>query len=222
MPLICLEDGAIVSLSDDCFAVAEQSDVALSTTKTHSSSDKYGQTTSTKFGKRLFGDIQASKTLNPPDSSETNEDNSSNIEYDIMMTFQKQTTYICIPYQLFRAAMKERAGETTIGRDYFSAAVLCDRVFPGVSKLLIQISTTIVDRIRPLVPWLHGRLVVEVVRRRSFPARGPHVCVVISQSEDRSQGSDEKEASLSSVVCPHMYVFCLVFCRKSHDSADTR
>lgn len=163
VPLVCLENGAIISLPEECFSVADhynpetgQIEEPVKKTKPPSSSI---------VSQKLHLDIE---NANPPKplvqgaaddtsiaaTTVTEEEDSyqpmERQQYDIVLTFQKPTTYIAVPYNVFRAAMRERSGHVTM----------------SISRLIMQIGSTISQRIEPLLPWLYGNLVVEFVEER--------------------------------------------------------
>lgn len=66
--------------------------------------------------------------------------------YDIILSFQRPTIYISIPYNIFRSAMKDKPGSVTM----------------DLSRSMNQIASSVVDRLEPLLPWLFGGAVVEL------------------------------------------------------------
>lgn len=170
IPLVCLENGAIISLADECFAVADHynpltgeiEEPVDSKDKPNGKPNK--KQSSSIVSQKLHTDIENAnppKLINPPDdtsvtaSTLTTEDEDvekppERQQYDILLTFQKPTTYIAVPYNIFRAAMRERSGHVTM----------------SISRLIMQIGATVQTRIEPLLPWLYGNLVVEFVEER--------------------------------------------------------
>ena len=156
MPLLCLENGAILSLPEECFAVGDYYNPITNSIEVPTKT----KPTNSQFAKKLHKEIENSKKSSD-DSSVTsatigkNEENlfydlDGNViprqEYDIIVTFQRPTTYIAIPYHIFRAAMREKSSDTTV----------------SISRLIFQIAGSTIDRIEVSLPWLYKGVVVNL------------------------------------------------------------
>ena len=160
MPLMTLDTGAMLSISPEVFTIADG--------YIPSTGKKAGNST---FGRKIEKDIERSKTINSPNtksntksksSTNTNEPNTNeevdrdpysddeteNLKpsYDILISFQKPTIYISIPYNIFRSAMRDKPGSVSM----------------DLSRTIAQIAGSFVDRLEPLLPWLFGGIVVEL------------------------------------------------------------
>ena len=167
MPLLCLENGAILSLPDDCFAVGDYYNPVTNSIELPTKQ----KPPNSQFVQKLLKDIENSKkpsddsSVVPPvknknvDTGNVFYDLDGNIiprqDYDIIVTFQRPTTYIAIPYHIFRAAMREKSSDTTV----------------SISRLILQIVSSTIDRIESSLPWLYKGVVVNLQEIKSAKKR---------------------------------------------------
>lgn len=156
IPLVTLESGTIISLSEECFSIADNYNPLTGEIEEPIEDKRKIKPSNSIVSQKLLQDIENSRNGLDDSTNPINiiddDDKILKIEkqqYDLLLTFVKPTTYIAVPYNIFRAAMREKSGHTTI----------------SISRLIIQINNTIIARIEPLLQWLYGNLTVEFIEK---------------------------------------------------------
>ena len=131
MPVMLLEMGSVFIINENCFDITNMKDTSISTRpitpgsflSTRQSSDTPKSGSANRKTRKVISEIKEEL-------------------YRIQVIFERPTTYLAIPLELFRNAMKETSVE----------------INKEITIQLNQISNSLVERISKLMPWIAGEM----------------------------------------------------------------
>lgn len=148
IPIMIIELGSVFVVNEMCFNITEFTDISavnVNNSLSNTASVTRERMQSRKKTNRRNKNVHIADDL-----------------YQIKAVFDRPTTYLAIPIELFKNVMKETSVEVNKGTStdltlclHYDTLLLC---LLEINRQLNQISLSLIQRISSLLPWIHGKL----------------------------------------------------------------